>query len=124
MMTLMARTVLGILVGDVIFAGSAALLFYFFRVDLHAPSQPGFMFFGILCGVAIALLAGFVAGSIGKRPDLITGILLAIIIAIPALMTLISRSGQGVIWPQASALLLMAPATLVGDWLHKEKFRR
>jgi hypothetical protein len=75
----------------------------------------------ILYGVAFALLAGFVAGMIGRRPDLATGILLAAIIGVPALITLIARRGQGAIWSQTAALLLMAPAAAFGDWLRKNR---
>lgn len=107
--------------GDVIFAGSAALLFYFSRTDPHAPAATGFIFFSVLYGFAFALLAGFVAGTIGKRPDLIAGILLAVIIAVPALITLITRPGQGAAWSAASALLLLAPAAVVGDWFRKSR---
>lgn len=117
----MVKTVLGVLVGDLLFAGSAALLFYFSRVDPHAPATPGFILFSILYGIAFAVIAGFVAGIISRRRDLITGILLAIIIAVPALTTLISRPGEGAIWSQTAALLLMTPATLVGDWLRKSR---
>jgi hypothetical protein len=120
-MNAMARMVLGVLIGDVIFAGSAGLLFHFSQVDPHAPAAPGFMVFSILYGIAFALLAGFVAGKISRRTDLITGILLAAIIAIPAAITLISRPGQGAIWSQASALVLMSPAALIGDWLRKSR---
>jgi hypothetical protein len=114
----------GRLAGDVIFAGSAVLLFYFSKVDPHSPALPGFMVFSILYGIAFALLAGFVAGTISKRPDLITGILLAAIIGIPAIITLISRPGAGAIWSQTSALVLMSPAALIGDWLRKSRAHR
>src|SRR5579872_900648 len=119
----MVKMVLGVLTGDVIFAGSAALLFYFSQVDPHAPAAPSFMLFSILYGIAFALLAGFVAGKISGRPDLITGVLLAAIIALPAAITLIGRPGQGAIWSQAAALVLMAPAALIGDWL-RGKWRK
>ncbi|HEY6350551.1 MAG TPA: hypothetical protein VI636_14180 [Candidatus Angelobacter sp.] len=117
----MTKTVLGVLAGDVIFAGSAALLFYFTRTDPHAPASAGFIFFCALYGIVVAILAGFVAGTIGARPDLITGLLLAAIIAIPATITVITRPGEGAIWSQMFALILMSPAALFGDWLRKSR---
>jgi len=120
-MNVMTKTVLGVLAGDVIFAGSAALLFYFTRTDPHAPATAGFIFFCVLYGVAFALLAGFVAGKISARPDLMTGLLLAAIIAIPAAITAITRPGEGAIWSQMFALILMSPAALFGDWLRKSR---
>jgi hypothetical protein len=118
-----ARLIVGVFAGDVIFAGSAALLFYFSRVDPHAPAAAGFIVFSILYGIAFAVLGGFLAGKIGKREDLVSGMLLALIIAIPAAITLISRPGQGAIWSQLSALILMSPAALIGDWLSKNRNR-
>lgn len=112
------------LAGDVIFAGSAALLFYFSRFDPHAPAAPFFMALAVLYGVAFALLAGFVAGWIGQRPDVLSGILLGLIIAIPAVITLVRPPGQGAVWSQLSALVLMAPAALIGDWLRKARRSR
>lgn len=120
-MNVMVRTVLGVLIGDVIFAGSAALLFYFTRTDPHSPASPGFIFFSVLFGLAFALLGGFVAGKISGRADLITGLLLAAIIAIPAIITAISRPGEGAIWSQMFALLVMSPAAIFGDWLRKSR---
>lgn len=117
----MVRTVLGVLAGDVIFVGSLALLFYFTRTDPYAPATPGFILFCILYGIAFALLAGFVAGSISARQDLITGLLLAAIIAVPATIAAIRRPWQGAIWSQLFALFLMSPAALFGDWLRKSR---
>lgn len=118
-MSITAKTILGVLAGDAIFIGSAAVLFYFTRTDPHAPAAAGFIFLCTLYGIAFALLGGFVAGSISRRPDLITGLLLAAIIAIPAIITAITRPGEGSIWSQMTALLLMSPAALFGDWLRK-----
>ncbi len=117
----MARTVAGIVTGDLIFAGSAVLLFYIAHVDPHAPASLKFMLAGILYGIFFSLLAGFVAGLISRRPDLITGLLLAAIIAIGAAISLFSRSGEGAIWPQVSTIVCFAPAALIGDWLRKAR---
>ena len=115
-----ARTVLGIIAGDIISVGSTLLLFYFARVDPHAPATPRFMALSIVYGVAFALLAGFVAGLISRRPDLVTGLLLACIIAVPAAITFF-RSAPETPWTQAAAFFLMAPAALMGDWLRKNR---
>lgn len=115
------RTVIGIIAGNVIFIASTLLLFYLARVDPHARASPGFILVAVLYGVAFALLSGFVAGWIGKRPDIISGLVLAFIIAVPAAITLVSRPGEGAVWSQTAALLLMAPAALMGDWIRKNR---
>ncbi|HEY6251165.1 MAG TPA: hypothetical protein VI685_14495 [Candidatus Angelobacter sp.] len=117
----MTKTILGVLAGDVIFAGSVALLFYLTRTDPHAPASAGFIFFCTLYGIAFALLAGFVAGTISGRADLIAGLLLAAIIAIPAIITAIRRPGEGAVWSQMFALVLMSPTALFGDWVRKSR---
>jgi hypothetical protein len=115
------RTVIGIIAGNVIFIASTLLLFYLARVDPHAPASPQFMLLAILYGVAFALLSGFLAGWISKRADIITGLVLACIIAVPAAITVISRPGEGAVWSQTATLFLMAPAALLGDWLRKNR---
>jgi hypothetical protein len=96
------RTALGILVGDLIFIGSVGLFFYLSHVDPHAPAAPGFMALSIVCGVGFALVAGFVAGLIGHRRDLIAGIILVPIIAVPALISIVTRPGAGALWSQTA----------------------
>jgi hypothetical protein len=116
------RTAIGIIVGDLIFIGSAGLLFYLSRVDPHGPASLGFMAFSIAYGVGFALVAGFVAGLISRRRDLITGMILTLIIAVPALISMVTSPGA--LWSQASALVLMAPAGLVGDWIRLGRLRK
>jgi hypothetical protein len=118
----LVRTIAGIIVGDVIFAGSAVLLFRFAGVDPHSTmAHPTFISFSILYGIIFAGLGGFVAGVIGRREDIICGILLAVIIALGAITSLIIRPGAGAIWTQSAALVLMSPAALVGDWIRKSR---
>ena len=121
---MLLRTVAGIIVGDVIFTGSAVLLFRFAGVDPHSMASPTFIGFSILYGIIFAALGGFVAGIIGRRPDVICGIILAAIIALGAITALITRPEPGAIWTHSAALVLMAPAALVGDWIRKSRKAR
>ena len=117
------RTAAGIIIGDLIFVGSAVLLFYLSRVDPHAPASLGFMALSIAYGVAFALVSGFVAGLIARRRDLITGMILALIIAVVALISMF-KPEAGALWSQISTLVLMAPAGLLGDWLRLSRLRK
>ncbi len=110
--------------GDVIFAGSAVVLFRIAGIDPHSMASPTFIGFSVLYGIMFAALGGFVAGIIGRRPDVICGILLAAIIALGAITALITRTGPDAIWTQSAALILMAPAALVGDWIRKSRKAR
>lgn len=118
---MIARTIVGILLGDVIFAGGSALLFYAARIDPHAPAEMRFMLVSTLGGIALALAGGFVAGWIGRRSDLVCGMILAVIIAGGAIASMIARPGQGAIWSPLAALVTMTPAAFFGDWLRMKK---
>ncbi|HZS28211.1 MAG TPA: hypothetical protein VFB76_13360 [Candidatus Angelobacter sp.] len=115
------RTILGIVLGDVIFVGGSALLFYAAKMDPHTLAPTRFIVLSSLLGIVMALVGGFVAGWIGRRSDLICGFILAVIIAGGAIASMIGHLGQGAIWPQLATLLLMSPSSFVGDWLRMKK---
>ncbi|HKD80060.1 MAG TPA: hypothetical protein VKH81_10225 [Candidatus Angelobacter sp.] len=115
------RAILGIVLGDIIFAGGSALLFYAARVDPHAPAAVRFMVLSSIGGILLALAGGFVAGWIGRRADLICGLILAVMIAGGAIASMIGRPGAGAVWSQSAALVLMSPAAFFGDWLRVKR---
>jgi hypothetical protein len=114
------RTVLAVVVGDVVFAGGSVLLFYLAKVDPHAPAAPSFIVVSVVAGIALAFAGGFAAGAIGRRADLICGMLLAVIIAAGAIISMVGRPGMGALWSQTGAMI-SAPAALAGDWLRMKK---
>ena len=111
------RGVLTVVSGYLIFAGSAVLFFRLTNVDPHSPVAVGFEMLTIAYGVAFALLGGFVAGNIARRTDLMSGIVLALVVALGATVFIIARPGAGALWTQTAALLLFAPASVAGDWI-------
>ena len=113
------RAFLAVALGYLIFAGSAVLLFWVTKVDPHSPASVGFEIFAIAYGLAFSLLAGFAAGKIARRTDLVSGIALALVIALGATISMIARPGAGALWTQTAALLLFAPASLAGDWTRR-----
>ena len=118
---MLSRTLLAIVAGYVIFAASAVLLFHVANVDPHSPAGAGFMVLTIAYGLVFALLGGFTAGQIARRADLICGIGVALLIGLGATASMIARPGKGALWTQTAALLLFAPASLVGDWVRRKK---
>jgi drug/metabolite transporter (DMT)-like permease len=115
------RTILAVVVGDVIFAGGSVLLFYLAKVDPHAPTTRNFILVSVVAGVALALAGGFAGGAIGRRTDVICGMLLAAIIAIGAVISMAGHPGQGSLWSQTAALI-SAPAAFVGDRLRMKRW--
>ena len=120
----MLRGVLAIIVGYLVFAGSGVAFFTLSRHDPHVSAPPTFLVLSVLYGIAFALLAGYLTALIGKVADLRYVLLLAAVIATGALVSLLARPGAGAIWSQVSALLLMAPASLVGGHLRLQQLRR
>ena len=119
----MLRTVIGIIVGDVIFAGLTVVMFGLAKVDPLLPPTRGFMVTSIFGGVVFAMLGGFVGGLIGRRADILVGIFLGLIIALGAAVTLLSRPGIRALWTQSAALVLMAPSAILGDSMRKSRQR-
>jgi hypothetical protein len=117
------RALLAVVAGYLIFAGSAVLFFHLLNVDPHSPAAVGFEALTVVYGLAFALLAGFVTGNIGRRADRRCGTVLSIVIALGATVSMIARPGAGALWTQMAALLLFAPAALVGDWM-RQRFQR
>jgi hypothetical protein len=118
---MLLRTVLAIVTGYVVFAVSAVVLFHGANVDPHSPAGIPFEVFTVTYGLAFALLAGFIAGKIARRPDLVCGIGVALLIGLGATASMIARPGAGALWTQTAALLLFAPASFVGDWIRGKK---
>lgn len=111
------RAFLAVVAGYLIFAGSAVLFFRLLNVDPHSPATVRFEVFTIACGLAFALLGGFVTGKIARRTDLNCGIALALVIALGATVSMVAHPGAGSVWTQTAALLLCAPASLAGYWV-------
>jgi len=117
------RAFLAVVAGYLIFAISAVLFFRLLHVDPHSPAAAGFEGLTIAYGLAFASLGGFVAGKIARRKDLVCGIALALVIGLGAIVSMIARPGAGALWTQTAALLLLAPASLAGDWVRRRRQR-
>jgi hypothetical protein len=107
----MLRAIVGIVVGYLIFAVPAFLLFPVTHHDPHAPAGLSFEVFAVVYGIVFALLGGYVGTAIGWKSWVsftITGI-----IATGAIASMIAK---GVSWSPVSALVCMVPAVLVGGW--------
>ena len=117
----LVRAFLAVVAGYLIFAGSAVLLFHLTKVDPHARAPVSFELFTTAYGLVFSVLGGFVAGQIARRGDLVTGIALAAVIALGAIISMIARPGAGALWTQTAALLLLAPAAVAGDWIRMRR---
>jgi hypothetical protein len=108
----------GVILGYLVFAGSAFLLFHITQHDPHAPASISFEIGAIGFGVLFAVLGGFVASFIGGRRDMLAAKCVAVIVALGAIVSMIATV---VSWSQVWAVLAMAPAVLLGGWIYRIK---
>ncbi len=117
----MIRSILGVVAGYFIFAVSAVLLFSLSGRDSHDVAPPGFMLTSIIYGAFFAALGGYVAATIARRHEFRQAAILSLVIGTGAFISLLARPGKGAIWSQLSALLVMAPAAMIGGYLRNRK---
>ena len=108
----MLRPIAGIVVGYLIFAIPAFLLFPLTHHDPQASATLSFEGFAVVYGIAVALLGGYVGTAIGRK--LWVAFTIAAILAAGAISSMIAK---GVSWSPLAALVLMVPAAVAGGWL-------
>lgn len=108
------RGILGAVVGYVIFAAPAALMFNLMGWNPHAVATLTVIVASTLVGIIAAAAGGYMAARIGRARW--PGLVVAAMIVVGALISLASRPGGGAIWSQLVALLLLAPAALLGGY--------
>jgi hypothetical protein len=115
------RVITGVILGYVVFAGSAFLLFRITGHNPHVPASVSFEISAIVYGMLFAWLAGYIASFIGGRPDAtaawIVGGVIAVVAVVSMIMTVVS-------WSQVTAVLFMAPMAVAGGWTYVLRTRR
>ena len=117
----MLRSILAVVIGYLIFAVSAVLLFSLSGQDSHDVVPMWFLLISIAYGASFAALGGYLAATIARHNKFRHAAILSIVIGTGALISLLSRPGKGAIWSQLSALLVMAPAAMIGGYLRNRK---
>jgi len=111
----LTRSIIAVLLGYVVFAGSAVLLFQVSGHRPHAAASLPFKAGTAAYGIFFAALGGWVTAWIAARRPITHGVLLACVIAAGAIVSLLF-SNAAATWSQWSALLLMAPAAIGGAY--------
>lgn len=115
------RVITGVILGYLVFAGSAFLLFRITGHNPHVRASISFEISTIVYGMLFAWLAGYIASLIGGRPNAIAAWILGGIIAVGAVASMIMSV---VSWSQIAAVLFMAPMAVVGGWTYVLRMRR
>ncbi len=108
----MLRAIVGIVVGYLVFAVPAFLLFPLMHHDPHAPATLTFEVFAVVYGIVFALLGGYLGTAISGKSWV--SFTIAGIVATGAIASMIAK---GVSWSPVSALICMVPAAAAGGWL-------
>jgi hypothetical protein len=111
------KSILAVIVGYAIFAGSGFALFQLTGQPPHGEASPAFMLAAVTYGLAFAFLGGYFGGWIAGRHAFVHGVVIAAILALGATVSLIATLGKGAIWSQVCAIALMAPCAAAGGWL-------
>jgi hypothetical protein len=109
-----ARLVVGVALGYVVFAVSAIAIFLLTGHDPHGPASAAFKVGSSIYGMAFAALGGYLATRLARTPTAGTSVGV-VIAALAALSVVLDR--QGVWWSQVAALALMAPSAAIAGRL-------
>ena len=111
------RSILAVLVGYLVFGISAVALFQLAHIDPHQQPGIGFMIGSSLYGIVFAGAAGYTAARIAGKRELANASLVAGIIALLAFISILAQPGLPTYWSQIAAIVVMAPAAVLGGWL-------
>jgi hypothetical protein len=123
-MLALLRSIVAVVLGYAIFAGSAFALFRLTGHDPHAPASAAFMLVTIVEGVVFAAAGGYVAGWLAGRRPLAHAVAVAAVLAAGAVASLAATLGHGAVWTQLAALLFMAPSAVWGGWWRARRYER
>ena len=108
------RNILGVVVGYLIFALSAVLLFKLSGIAPHADADFGTIAIVIMFGVVFSFAGGYVGKLIAGGGTMMVNYVLSLLIAGFAVFSLIKSSGSH--YTQISAIVIFAPVSLVGGF--------
>ncbi len=107
------RSVAVVVVGYVVFAGSAGLLFQLSGHGPHAAASAGFMAVTIVYGIGFAALGGWLAARLAGAHPVGHAAAVAALIAAGAIAALLFAAVSHT-WSMWSTLVLMAPSAVLG----------
>jgi hypothetical protein len=114
------RTIAGVIIGYLVFALPSYLLFRVTHHEPHIPASISFEITAIAYGVFFAFLGGYWGAMIAGSRNMLVPAIIAVILAAFAIASMVAA---GVSWSPLSAVVLMAPAVLVGGYVYLRRRR-
>ena len=116
----MLRGIGAVIVGYLCFAVPAVALFAMTGRDAHAQAPLGFMIGSTLYGMFFAGLGGYVAARLAGRHPFRHAVALTLLIAVGALVSVVTSPPTDAVWSQVAAVCLMAPSATLGGLLGRQ----
>lgn len=113
------RNIAAVIVGYFIFAVSAVLLFNLSGIDPYAEAGLMTKFGVVVFGCVFSFIGGYVAKLIAAANSLTVNIVLAVLMAAFAAFSFFKSPGEH--YTQIAAILLFAPASLIGGIARRSK---
>lgn len=119
----MLRSVLAVVIGYLLFGLSAVAFFRLTGHDPHAPASAAFMILSTLYGVFFAVLGGYLAALIASKFEIEHAFAVATLVAAIGAASYIAEAPGESKWTQLSAILIIAPAAILGGYLRRRQIR-
>ena len=120
MLRSLLRSIGAVLAGYLLFALTAVALFQFAGRDPHAPQPFWFMALATAWGMGFAAAGGLLAVRLSADRSVRHAAILAGVVALGAVVSLLTSPAADAIWSQRTALALMAPSAWFGAWLRRK----
>lgn len=114
----MARSIVAVVSGYLVFSVSSVLLFGVSGIDPHAPPpSTAFALFAITYGLVFAAVGGLLAASLAPRRPFVHAAIVASIIWAIAVVSLIAQLESGSVWTELATIFVFSPgAAAAGYW--------
>ena len=112
------RNIAAVIIGYLIFAVSAVMLFQISGIDPHAGARPGVVLLVVVFGAVFSFIGGFVAKLIAHSGSLIPNLVLAILIFSFAAFSLARSPGSH--YTQIAAMVVFTPISLLGGYFRRK----
>ena len=117
------RSIAAVIAGYLVFGIAAGILFAIVKQDPHSVASTAYMVGTTAYGAVFAALGGYLTASLAPRLPMAHVAVLAGIIAGGAVVSILTRASDEAMWSQVAAIVVIAPAVLIGGWMKARRAR-